>query len=71
MNSELAIFETDDGSITLDVNIGDDSVWVTQAQMVNLFGRDKSVISRHVNNVFRDGGTGERINCCKNSNSCL
>lgn len=55
MNNELAIFESEDGSITLDVNVSDDSVWVTQAQMIDLFGRDKSVISRHISNIFKEG----------------
>jgi hypothetical protein len=39
----------------LDVRLERDTVWLTQAQMVELFGRDQSVISRHVRNVFADG----------------
>ncbi len=42
-----------------------ETVWLTQAQMVKLFQRDQSVISRHVNNVFKEGGLPRKSNMQK------
>lgn len=39
----------------LDVNLENDTVWLSLEQMTNLFGRDKSVISRHIKNIFSEG----------------
>ncbi len=39
--------------IELDVNLVEETVWLSMNQMVQLFGRDKSVISRHLNNIFK------------------
>jgi hypothetical protein len=55
VGGEIALFEAPDGQIRLDVRLERDTVWLTQAQMVELFGRDQSVISRHVQNVFKEG----------------
>ena len=50
---EIILYQPDD-SIRLDVRIEGETVWLTQAQMVVLFGRDKSVISRHIANIFKE-----------------
>lgn len=54
-NSELIIYESSDGKVKLDVNLNDETVWLSLEQMTKLFGRDKSVISRHIKNVFEEG----------------
>lgn len=46
--NEIVIFETEDNEVKLSVNVENDTVWLTQAQMVELFQRDTSVISRHI-----------------------
>jgi len=51
---EVVLYRSPDGEIRLDVRLKGDSVWLTQAQMVELFERDQSVISRHVRNVFAE-----------------
>lgn len=51
-NAELIIYESQDGNIKLDVNLENETVWLSLEQMANLFGRDKSVISRHIKHVF-------------------
>lgn len=53
--SELLIYEAKDGNIKLDVNLENEIVWLSLEQMSRLFGRDKSVISRHIKHVFEDG----------------
>ncbi len=53
--TELVIFKAQDGNIKLDVNIDKDTVWLSLDQMSELFERDKSTISRHIKNIFKDG----------------
>ena len=52
---EIVLFEAPDGQICLDVQLVRDTVWLSQAQMAELFGRERSVITKHINNVFREG----------------
>ena len=51
--AEIVIYTAKDGHVELDVNLADETVWLSINQMVQLFGRDKSVISRHLNNIFK------------------
>ena len=52
---QIQLFTSQDGSVALEVSLNDDTVWLSQAQMIALFGRDKSVISRHISNIFKEG----------------
>ena len=52
---QVVLFQAADGQVSLDVRLKADSVWLSQAQMAQLFGRERSVITRHVGNVFREG----------------
>ena len=54
MSSETLIYQSEDGALQLPVALENETVWLSQAQMVTLFGRDKSVISRHIRNIFND-----------------
>lgn len=54
-NSEIIIYQSQDGSAKIDVVMENESVWLTQAQMVELFQTTKQNLSLHINNVFRDG----------------
>lgn len=57
--SELVIYESKDGSIKLDVNLEDETVWLTQKQMSKLFSRDKSVISKHIKDAVKENEVDE------------
>lgn len=61
--NEIVLFE--DEGVKLEVNLQDDTVWLTQEQMIILFGRDQSVISRHINNVFKEEELDEESNMQK------
>ena len=52
---EILIYQTEDGQTVLDVKLENDTVWLTQSQLCDLFERDKSVISRHIRNIFDEG----------------
>ena len=64
-NKQIAIYQADDGSIHLDVQVERDTVWLSQAQMVELFGRDQSVVSRHIRNALSEGEVAEKSNMQK------
>ena len=52
---EILLYQTDDGQITLKVRLEAETVWLSLNQMADLFQRDKSVISRHMGNIFKTG----------------
>ncbi|MCI5192914.1 MAG: hypothetical protein D3915_07260 [Candidatus Electrothrix sp. AU1_5] len=52
---ELILYQTDDGQTGLDVRLKGETVWLTQGQMQELFGRERSVITKHINNIFKEG----------------
>jgi hypothetical protein len=52
---KIIIYQTEDGQTQIDVRLENETVWLTQAQMANLFQKDQSVIARHIANVFKEG----------------
>ena len=52
---EILIYQTEDGQAALEVKLENETVWLTQSQLCDLFERDKSVISRHIRNIFEEG----------------
>jgi hypothetical protein len=53
--SEFLLYETEDGSLKIETRLQNETVWLTINQMVELFGKDKSGISRHLKNVYESG----------------
>ena len=53
--NQIIIYQTADNQTQIDVHMENDSVWLTQAQMAELFQKDQSVIARHIANVFKEG----------------
>ena len=60
---EIILFENQE--VKLEVNLKDETVWLSQEQMMKLFGRDQSVISRHIRNIFKEGELEEKSNMQK------
>ena len=58
---EIIIYQTEDGLTKIDVSMQDETVWLTQEQMAELFQRDKSTISRHIKNIFSEGELDEKV----------
>ena len=52
---EILIYQSSQGDIKLDVSIQDETVWLTQEQMANLFGKARSTINEHIKNIFKEG----------------
>jgi len=61
-NGSLLIYRSQEGDVKIDVRVDRDTVWLTQAQMSQLFSRDQSVISRHISNIFAEGELPEESN---------
>ena len=61
----IVIYQTKDGKTSIDVKLEDETVWLTQAQMAELFQKDRTVIGRHINNVYREGELERDITCAK------
>ena len=49
--NDVIIYQTEDGEIKMDVKMEKETVWLTQAQMSELFQKDRTVIGRHINNI--------------------
>ncbi len=65
----IIIYQNADGNIRLDVHLQDDSVWVTQEQMAQLFGKAKSTINEHINNIYKEGELEKALTTQKFGNS--
>ncbi len=61
-NNKIIIYQTEDGQTRIDVRFENDTVWLTQAQMADLFQKDQSVIARHISNVFKEGELDDKSN---------
>ena len=53
-SSNIEIYQLEDGKTEINVQLDNETIWLNLSQMVDLFERDKSVISRHINNVFKE-----------------
>ena len=62
-NSEILIYQNPDGNIKLDVRLEDETVWLSQEHMARLFGKGRSTITEHINNIFKEGELDERLVC--------
>lgn|SRR5690606_29091729 len=62
---QIIIYEAEIGETQIDARLKEDTVWLTQAQITSLFDRDRTVINRHINNVFKEGEL-ERNQVCAN-----
>ncbi|MDQ7727898.1 virulence protein RhuM/Fic/DOC family protein [Halomonas sp. SpR8] len=64
-DQQIQIFTSEDGQAHLEVTLEQETVWLSQAQMCELFGRERSVITKHIRNVFKEGEL-ERNSVCAN-----
>ena len=67
--NEIIIYQSREGAIELRGDFGNETIWATQAQIVDLFNVDQSVVSRHIKNIFRDGEIEEKSNMQKMHNA--
>ena len=61
-NDQIVIYKSENGETVIDVKLENETIWLTQAQMVDLIKRDQSIISRHIRNIFKDGELDKKSN---------
>jgi hypothetical protein len=64
---EIVVYKTPDETTSIDVRFENESVWLTQDQLMALFQRDKSVISRHIRDIFKEGELDPKVVVAKNA----
>jgi len=64
-DSNILIYQTEDGQTKIQTKLLDETVWLSQEQMAELFQRDRTVISKHINNIFKEGELEEKVVCAK------
>ena len=62
---DIEIYQTSDGQLQMEVQFEKDTVWLSQSQMTELFQRDRTVITKHISNIFREGELYEKSNVQK------
>jgi len=67
MDNQIIIYQTEDGITKIEVNLNNETVWLTLEQMATLFQRDKSTISKHIKNIFDDGELQREAVVAKNA----
>jgi hypothetical protein len=60
--AEVIIYQTADGKAKIDVRMQGETLWLSESQMAELFGRDRSVIGKHIRNIFLEGELDEKSN---------
>lgn len=65
LNDKIVIYRSADGQTIVDVRMDGDTVWLSQAQMAELFQKDRTVIGRHINNIYKEHEL-ERETTCAN-----
>ena len=62
-NSEIILYQTEDGQTKVDVRLEEETVWLTQKEMSILFQKERSVITKHLKNIFTEGELIESSVC--------
>ena len=65
IEEQIVIYQTEDGSTAIDVCLENETVWLSQAQMANLFQKDRSVVARYIANVYKEGELDVETTCAK------
>ncbi|WP_319994316.1 hypothetical protein [Aliarcobacter skirrowii] len=60
-NSNILIYQNENGNIKVDVRFEDGSIWLSQAQICEVFGKAKSTISEHIKAIFEEGELNEKV----------
>lgn len=61
--SQILLYQSEDGKIKLDVELQQETVWLNQEQMAVLFGKARSTIAEHIQNIFKEGELEENLAC--------
>jgi hypothetical protein len=62
-NSEILIYQAEDGQTKIQTRLEEETVWLTQAQIAALFGKGRTTITEHIGNIFSEGELEENVVC--------
>jgi hypothetical protein len=62
-NSEILIYQNPEGNIKIEVRLEEETVWLTQVQIAELFGKSRTTITGHIQNIFSEGELNEKVVC--------
>jgi len=68
-NSKIILYNTEDGKTEIEVSVENETAWLSQAQMAELFQKDRKTITEHIQNVFREGELVENSVCRKSQHT--
>ena len=63
MDSQILIYQTENGQTKIETRLENETVWLTQAQMAALFGKGRSTITEHIGNIFKEGELQKETVC--------
>ena len=63
--NKIIIYQTEDGQTQIDVRLENETVWLTQVQMAKLFDKDRTIIGRHIRNIYKEEELEQDITCAK------
>ncbi len=63
IDSQILIYQSSEGNIKVDVHLEDETVWLTQAQMAQLFDKGRSTVTEHISHIFKEGEQDEQVVC--------
>ena len=69
-NNKILIYTDNDGLTKIDVKLEEDTLWLTQAQMCELYQTSKSNVSEHIKHIFEEGETTRGLSCSEIPNNC-
>lgn len=64
-NDQIVIYETENGETAIDVKLVNDTVWLTQYQLAELFETDRTSLVKHIKNIYRTSELNESSTCAK------
>jgi len=64
-NDQIVIYKTENGETTVDVKLVNDTIWLTQYQLAELFETDRTSLVKHIKNIYRTGELSESSTCAK------
>ena len=68
-NSPVLLYVSEDGKTEIEVSLEGETVWLSQAQMAELFQKDRKTITEHIGNVFKEGELAEDSVCRKSQHT--
>lgn len=62
MNNQILIYRTEDGKVIIETHFENETAWLNQSQIAELFKKERSVVTKHIRNIFKDGELEEKSN---------